>query len=300
MLTLATFNLFWFPESHVPENTRSEDDKKLVARVVASLDADAITFQEILDPAALQRTLALVAGRRYHVIEEDPPAAIGELRVVIAVDSNRFEVLESVALRDPAQFQWFGRRAPLAVRLRDRATGYVLWFVGVHFKSGRPRQFVADDKRSVECALLTAWLATLRTQAPDPDVAFILGDFNWTGGPLESAGLGGPASAVTRVPGRVFTDPSGASDEVTDGDEQWSTLLDEVFIDHVFATREGHARVIDEAIIYAFDLDPALDLRRRNGYRLKPFKGAEVEEVWDVYRVSDHRPVFVRLRLDSP
>jgi endonuclease/exonuclease/phosphatase family metal-dependent hydrolase len=311
MIKLATFNLFWFPSSQtVARNERSVEDEALVARVVSRLDADAIAFQEILDPDALKRTLASVPNRRFELVHEDPDAGTGDMRVTIAFDTRTLELLRAKPILEPeVARQFHGRRAPLAALLLDRASGKKLWFIGAHLKSGLPSSNDPENdvKRRWECELLAKWLRDLPASGPGYAPAFLLGDFNLEADrpPLEA--LTAANSPAKLVPARVLNGlPERGAGSVSASD-RWSTLLDGVIIDHAFTARGGESWLSGQAVVDAFDLDPEFAEPRTNGvaffrveqgssYSLKPYWGAPYQEVRAMYRVSDHRPLRITLQ----
>jgi endonuclease/exonuclease/phosphatase family metal-dependent hydrolase len=314
MIRLATFNLFWFPGSAIAGNARGPDDRQRIAQVVARLDCDAIAFQEILDPAALQQTLDLVPGRTYRVVQGDAGFPAGDMRVAVAFDEATLDLLESVELIEPDPARRFNGRKPLAVCLRDRGSQKAFWLVGAHLKSGLPTGNDptpgVDQKRLWEGELLATWLGALPTDGPDRRPAFLLGDFNLVAGQPALATFGGSRGPAKMVPAKVvaaLADGAGAPAPVPP-EEAWSTLLDGVIIDHAFCAAGGDEWVTGDALVYAFDLDPHFAEPRDAhgtpffrvthgaGVRLRRFAGAPVGEVRAMYRVSDHRPVRVEIQ----
>lgn len=311
MPSLATFNLFWFPSSNVPQNVRSDEDLGRVAAVVGHLAADAIVFQEILDPGTLEAMLARVPDRAYRVIHQDPNAHAGDMRVTAAIDERVFDVLETEPVLEAiAERRFHGRRAPLALLLREKASGKQLWFLGVHFKSGLPSTADPpnDEKRAWEAESLARWIVAKRGAAGAPPIPMVvMGDFNLENTRPALSTLTAGELGMSWVAARVS--PTTTADPATEltGEEAWSTLLDGVVIDHALVDA-GAQQAIAGATIYAFDLDPAFAepasngipffrVEHGSGYFVIPFAGAGKREVRGMYRVSDHRPLRLALTL---
>jgi endonuclease/exonuclease/phosphatase family metal-dependent hydrolase len=208
--------------------------------------------------------------------------------------------------------EYKGRRDAYVMHLRVRATGAEFTLVAIHLKSGLPDAGPDDRDAKIrlrETTFLASWLdGTLDVKLeplerpPTADV-IIMGDCNATEGsfslePLRKGRHYQPCQVAASL------DPA-APFLVDDPTEQWSTFLDRAIIDHAFVSPTLSPK-ISLALIYAFDLDPALDedpaggghwLRRVTGYRVEPWEGAGVRPVENLYRISDHRPLRVTLDL---
>ena len=103
-------------------------------------------------------------------------------------------------------------------------------------------------------------------------------------------------------PDRAIVESPESGQLVEDGWGSWSTFLDKVVIDHALVSPTLKAKA-GAALIYAFDLDPALDepphpagwLRQTTDYELIPCTWKPLQVVYDFYRVSDHRPVRISI-----
>ena len=298
MIRLATFNLFWFPETKEPAfNERGPDAHEQIARVVTRLDADAIVFEEMLDRDRLHQTLELT-GRPYEVV--DTPDASGEFqRVMIAFDSSKLELVETTTV--------FARPRPwLALRLRtlDPAPRE-LWLVGGHLKSANPlpgTEHDSDDqgKRRHACESLAEWIDANHAAAPP---IFVLGDFNMVPEHESFEPFATLDPPLSRVPHRVLDSLPEHGGEIVGEDERWSTLTDRVVIDHAFVSESAHAWLKSDAVVYAFDLDPFYDEAGASFFRVFPVPPLELipsgksqeEEVIRMYNVSDHRPLRIEI-----
>jgi len=318
MLVLATFNIFWFPGSE--SITRTADDEALVVGVIRRLGADVLVFQEILDVPHLGRLLASVDGREYRLA--DVSAASGPaapetkkgMRVALAYDAKRVDILRYAELQDASPERRFqGRRRPVVAHLVERAGRRPFTVVGVHLKSGWPKgsDGSADPMREWECEFVAEWVcgkAGGPLPGPPTTDVVVLGDFNLVSDhPAFRALRSGAFESWCWLTPRVVRSTAAEDAVETNPDEQWSTFLDRAVIDHVGVSPSLVSRIADPgAQVYAFDLDPdgqprTVDgspyLRRRTDFRAIRTKGAPAEVVDNLYRVSDHRPVRVRLEL---
>jgi predicted extracellular nuclease len=322
---LATFNIFWYPSSKVPQNQRSDADQARLGRVLTTLDAHAMVFQEILDHGRLESLLGSIAGHDYRLRQKPGGAWLtsgnakskASMKIVCAYDATVLELVAAAALRNPNKDPAYkGRRDPYAMHLRVAGTAAEFTLVGVHLKSGLPNAGDKDPDAQVrrrEAAFLASWLAGAAElepgsfQRPPTEDVIVLGDCNamagnWSLGPLHDAPLDGwhwPSCQVM-----ASLDPL-APVVIDDANEQWSTFLDRMVIDHALVSPAVSPR-ISSALIYAFDLDPALDeepagedhwLRGKTDYQAKPYGDAKYQPVENLYRISDHRPVRIALNL---
>jgi len=315
MLNLATFNIFWYPDDDEAGNERDAQDEQRIARVLANLAPDVMVFQEILSLERLQLLLEQ-AGTNLRLTS---PAGSwlasdsqGSMKIVCAYDADVLDLVAGDTLLDPDPSRQFAyRRYPYALHLRHRDTGWEFTVVGVHFRSGWPEgNEPADGPRTQEAQYLAEWLAAKPgaesahfDAPPTPDV-LVMGDFNLV---VWNKILKDLRSGTWHWPDPVVVtslDEGEPAPVLEDPEECWTTFLDEEVIDHVFFTADVAARLAGDPLIYAFDLDPALDeepspqghwLRRETSYRVVPYKGAGLQTVENLYRISDHRPLRVTL-----
>lgn len=325
MIHLATFNIFWYPSSDVAQNQRTESDDLLLVRVLTSLDAHALVFQEILDLRRLEALLATVAGHDYRLrlnpggewLSNKNTDSTADMKIACAYDAAVFELVAGGAIRNPDPYPGYPRRRdPYALHLRHRLTGVELTLVGVHLKSDSPSSIVKNesdpegkDLREREAAFLAAWLSGKAEVAeghfkkPPTENVVVMGDFN--------AVLELPALAPLRQetlqdwhwPDRTIVSAPSTQQPVADPWGEWSTFWDGVKIDHALVSPNLKNK-IQSAVIYAFDLDPALDeappaathwLRRKTDYELVPMRFRPLQLVENLYRISDHRPVWISI-----
>lgn len=315
MIKLASFNIYGFPESFLG-NRRDDADLQRIARVLASLDADALVFQEIISLKHLETLTESIAGHDYQLRKRPGWAWLTsgstkskskEMKVVGAFDANVLELVAAAALRNPEGYP--RQRDPYAMHLRVLATGWEFTLVGVHMKSGGLLGWDdVADKRLQEARFLADWLAGKAELGPDheahgferppTDDVIVLGDFNalmdhGSVAPLREDALKPWQWPQAQVVNSL--DPDGLHTGVDDPSEQWTTYLDREVIDHAIVSPSMASR-IETARIYAFDLDPALDeapgeaahwLRRRTDYEIR----SEIQP--NLFRISDHRPLLV-------
>jgi endonuclease/exonuclease/phosphatase family metal-dependent hydrolase len=320
MLNLATFNIFWYPSYVDVQNRRDEADDARIMRVLTSLDAHALVFQEILDLTRLEGLLKTVSGHDYRLrrapggawLTSGNAQSASTQKVVCAYDAAVLDLVAASKL-PPKQGvpKYPGPRAPFAMHLRVRETGWEFTLVGVHLKSGLPTAPPGDDaadKREEETAFLASWLGQAPnlgsddfTRPPTEDV-ILLGDFNAVEDNFSAAPLH-EASLAWLQPQVVAALDSPATSALQSPDDRWSTFLDHMIIDHAVVSA-GVAPRVRSALIYAFDQDPALDeppplalpwLCRKGGYKILPQGATEPEEVPNLYRISDHRPLRIGL-----
>lgn len=318
MISLATFNIFWYPTHVDVQNPRDEADDARIVQVLTSLDAHALVFQEILDLTRLEGLLKSMAGHDYQLrrapggawLTSGNSQSTVSQKIVCAYDAAVLDLVAASKL-PPKQGapKYPGPRAPFAMHLRVRETGWEFTLVAVHLKSGLPTAPPGDaaaDKRKEETAFLASWLG----KAPDSDSfdepptkdVILLGDFNAVEDNFSTAPLHGAAFAWPQ-PQVVTALDSPAAAVLQSPGERWSTFLDHKIIDHAVVSA-GVAPRVRSTLVYAFDQDPALDeappaaghwLRRMTGYKILLQGATEPEEVPNLYRISDHRPLRIGL-----
>jgi endonuclease/exonuclease/phosphatase family metal-dependent hydrolase len=314
MLNLATFNIFWYPKHYVAQNERDAQDDQRIARVLANLAPQVMVFQEILDLERLQQVLEQ-AGTNLRLTSPEglwlTSDSGGSLKIACAYDPDVLDLVAHGMLEDPDPDRQFNRRRnPYALHLRHRDTGWEFTIVGLHLKSLVPWSSIPADPRRKEVEYLAEWLAaepdagSAHFGAPPTSDVLVMGDFNLilTNPILDDLRFGAwhwPDPVVV-----TSLDEMEPAPTLDDANERWTTFYDEVVIDHVFATAGVAARLVGDPLIYAFDLDPAMDedplpeghwLRRKTAYWAKPLGGEILQIVANLYRISDHRPLRVTL-----
>jgi endonuclease/exonuclease/phosphatase family metal-dependent hydrolase len=282
MMKLATFNIAWLGGDKIE---RTEEDKSLIARVIAKLDADVVVFQEIVDPKVLQEIVdsaSVTTLRSYRLYDNDNQLlGVGkdkDQKVVITYDDQGYELMAASPI-----FGGIGR-LPYGVRIQKIANGTEVLIVGVHFQSGYPNFTDQDDaeKRKKQCQHLADWIAgqkvALNPVFPMPlsdERVVIMGDFNALYDSNQPAYAGVVASLNPLREGHMaewcwekpLADPAG-------GDRQTS-YLEGLLIDFAMLSPSLKGYMITPPTIYAFDHDPDIGVADA--------------------RVSDHRPVFVEI-----
>lgn len=175
-LVLGTFNIRTFPAE--------ETDLEAVAAALAGLDADAFTVQEIGDPKALKRVLAIAGartGRRYEVVLSAScrgrrrDANYSRLHLGVVYDAARVELVERRDLSSGDSCP--NGQPPATLALLRPHGGPPLALVSVHFQPGRgSREFAA---RRQQWQWLVGEIARLEAELGAPVV--VAGDFNSTG-----------------------------------------------------------------------------------------------------------------------
>ncbi|GEM_PF-2829776 len=293
-LRVASFNLFWFGTSHPRRAPRGPKDLALVRSVLDRLDAHVLALQEVVDVDLLARTV----GERWSCVGAsgapvcspavEPEGAQERLKLVLAWDTSAIELLgtEHVQLRRTADFR--GRRPPLVAHVRHRASGWRFAVVVAHLKAGPHTEPGGPEgaTRDRECRRLADWLGD---HLDEP--VLLLGDLN--------ASVDHSSLRALRAP-PVDAFHWQAAQHPT---EAWTTWRERLIIDHILLSPPAAARLASPPAIYAFDQDPALDddqrglhhLRRIDGHFAEPGRDAPYQAVENLYRVSDHRPVYVDL-----
>ena len=103
-------------------------------------------------------------------------------------------------------------------------------------------------------------------------------------------------------PDRTIVESPASGQPAHDEWGAWSTYLDGEVIDHALVS-PALKPYVNDALIYAFDLDPSLGepahpagwLRQKTDYELIPASWKTLQVVYDFYRVSDHRPVRIAI-----
>jgi endonuclease/exonuclease/phosphatase family metal-dependent hydrolase len=281
-MKLATFNIYWLGGDKIE---RTEEDKLLLARVIARINADVVVFQEIVDPTALQEILDLanpMTSRTYRLYDhEGQLLGVGKgkaQKVVVTYDDQHYQLVAASPI-----FGGVGR-LPFGVRLQRSDDGAQVLVVGVHFQSGYPVFTDAGDakKRKTQCRHLSDWIAgqkaapnpRLPMPLPDEHVA-ILGDFNALYDSDEPAYAGVVASLNPLREGHMagwwwqkpLADPAGGG--------RTTSYLEGLLIDFVLLSPSLKERIIQPPTIYAFDHDPDIGVAGE--------------------RISDHRPVVIEI-----
>lgn len=314
---IATFNIFWFPSSPFIGNHRSSDDSEKICEVIRRLDADVLVFQEILGLEALEELLSdVIPSRSYSMRDQAGKwAASGiekdDMKVPFAFDRSKLELLEAGSVRRPGDLvaPW-GRREPVAARLRPLGGGPIFTVIGVHLKSGYltegPDPVTKDDDiRVEETTRLSEWIATLAPITPgaaarpagEPTV--LVGDFNALrrNAAMKPFSPGGALSSWSWPEPRFASAMSPLPIEMNPPDhERWTTHLDRKIIDHVMASPE--LKLAEAPWVYAFDQDESWlqtvgvsrDWLEEGNYMLTPAHKPS-NNVENLHRVSDHRPV---------
>jgi endonuclease/exonuclease/phosphatase family metal-dependent hydrolase len=272
-MRIATFNIYWLGTSRTSIVRRTPEDEALIARVLAGLDADVLALQEICCQTTLERVLSLVntaTGRRYTTVHGG--AWVSSARDGEALDRGAQKVC----------YVWdAGTTAPLGWQLLPGAAlrpALIAAFPGVslgavHLKSGihgAPMTDPSAQQRHLEAGLLAGWGGA----ATGP--ALILGDLN--------ARAGDPSIApLEAIPGWHWPAP--------DVPEAWTAFHDHAVIDHIGANTPLRTRA------WAWDRDPrfGIDFHAVGGFVAQRVRDVPPAPVEELYRVSDHRPVYVDL-----
>lgn len=313
-MRISTFNIFWLGTPEHERIRRGREDEALVARVIANLDADAIVFQEIVSMPLCESILAAAGaarGRSYSLRDaEGHYLTTGRVRsrtshlqkLALAYDKN---TLDLTALLHPfTDRSWPGPRAPIAARLKHRASGFDFTLAGVHLKSGEPGE-PADAPpavvRASECAALATWLLGGSRHeggkgGPPTDAVILTGDLNAV---REHPSL---HPLFRLLPAWTWHRPIFHPD---DGHQHWTSYSNRTVIDHVLSSPAATARIHHAPHVYAFDLDPVLArepdeagppwMHRKTDLEVRPDEDKPAETAPNLFRVSDHRPVSIDL-----
>jgi endonuclease/exonuclease/phosphatase family metal-dependent hydrolase len=289
-MRVATFNIYWLGGDKI---ARDDADVERLARVIAKVNADALVFQEIVDPDALREVLDAaddLTARRYTMHDAQlrllGAGGAQDQKVVAAYDAGRYDLLSSSVINGGVN------RLPFALRLRQRSDGARVLVVGVHFQSGFPVfEDAADAKtRRAQAQHLADWVGGAggagAFQPPQPgEHVVILGDFNalYESDDPEQAVVVQSLEPLHRLRQggwwweMPLADPNGG--------DRTSSYREHYLIDHVILSpslNDEDDRIIRRPMIYAFDLDP-------------DFFPEPLADDSEYYRLSDHRPVFVEI-----
>lgn len=290
---VTTLNLYWFGlradlHGHLTQGKflRDADDDRRLGALIASLDADLIALEEVVEPAALEALLVTMepSWRVRDVAGEFVSnAATEDPQVVWAWRSDRVDLLRWTRIPKPESVSLGrGHRAPVLGVFRHRASGLELACVVVHAKSGAPQWLPgpnADaEKRVKQFVILREWLDAAPENFVRP-MRLVTGDFNSLADSTELRELITGSMADWSVLTPTFK-PVGARRE--------STLTDRgCVIDHFVVSPELRSLLKAAPEVYAFDEDPAfLD------------DASPDARVWK--RTTDHRPVTLTIASDDP
>lgn len=272
-MRIATFNIYWLGTSRTSIIRRTPEDEALIARVLGAIDADVLALQEICCQHALERILAQVntaTGRRYTTTLDGE--WVSSAREGDALDRGMQKVCYVWDAARTAPTAWsLLPGAALRPALLASFPGFRLG--AVHLKSGihsAPMTDPAAQQRQLEARLLAQWGASVDGRA------LLLGDLN--------ARAGDPSIAP-------LEDMAGWSWPIADVPEGWTTFHDRAIIDRIGANVPITTRG------YAWDRDPryGIDFHAVGDLRAQRVRDVPPGPVEDLYRVSDHRPVFVDL-----
>lgn len=283
-MRVSTLNAYWFglsaaAHAHLAGDVfqREPGDEGRFAALVASLDADLIAFEEIVDLAALEALLhgvdpSWTLRDANGEFVSNPGAEM--LHVVWAWRSDRVDMLAWTRLPRPTNIAHSGGvRAPVAAVFRHRDSAMELTCVALHAKSGNPRRTSVPDAdaevRAKQLATLRAWIESVPAEFARP-LRLVAGDFNSLADSPEMRELVTASMAEWSILAPSFV-PASARVESTRTDSG-------CVIDHFVVSPELRAVITAPPVVYAFDEDPA-------------FFGdpAPPSPLWK--RTTDHRPV---------
>ena len=289
-MKLATFNIYWLGKKE--KIVRADADRALIAQVLSGMDADVIAFQEIVDPAELQKIIDLTnnlkPNRSYRTYDKNNQLlGTGEnwdQKVVVAFDERQYELVAASPILGGA------KRLPFGLRVRSLVDGGQALVIGVHFKSGQPafEDAASAEVRRLQCQHLADWIAgaheAVNSVLPRPvhnEHVVILGDFNalyelephqpeeWRI-VVESLAPLRQAHMKDWWWEKPEADPAGGG--------RVTAYTEDLLIDFVMLSPSLKNRIAYSPTIYAYDKDPEII-------------GSPAKDVR--YRVSDHRPVCV-------
>lgn len=308
-MRIATFNTFWLGSPNLGNARRDERDETDLAAVLAAVSADVWVFQEVVSLPLLERLLdekqPSPRARAFSVRDGDGQIlTTGRMRsrtshlqkTVLAYDRSTLELKR----RLPPLSDYPGPRPPIVVELRHRASGFTLTVAGVHFKSGAALGAMdapASQLRAAECESLLRSCRARGPRKPEAatDAMVVLGDFN----AVRSHPSLDPLCQL--IPPWTWHDPQFSIDSQ---EERWTSFNIRTTIDHALTSPAATARMKQPPTVYCYDLDPAFDrpplspthfLRRRSGLQLNLDDVSGLKPVENLYRISDHRPLFIDL-----
>lgn len=293
LMRLTTLNAYWFglsPALHGDlangKFLRGPGDDGRLGALIASLDADLIAFEEIVEPAAMEALLT--ASEPAWRVRDDAGAFVANAdhqdpQVLWAWRSDRVELLRWTRVPKPVGVVLGGgHRAPVVGVFRHRASGLELSAAVLHAKSGKPdwqpRPDTNAEMRVKQLEILRAWLDAAPAEFVRP-LRVVAGDFNSLADSPELRALVSGPMADWSVLAPTFR-PGGARHESTRTDPG-------CVIDHFVVSPALRALLEAPPEVYAFDEDPAfLDEPSPEG------------PLWK--RTTDHRPVTLTIPTDAP
>lgn len=223
-LRVVTWNLETFP--------KATGSVGAVARELSALDADLIAVQEIKDPQAFDRLLALLPGYGGVLAEPGPYTRVGAI--------FRTAVVQPIALESLFVDDWKAFPRP-PLRIEARIGRRVATFVVVHLKA--QADAASEARRREACAKLDAWI-----DARPGEEIFVLGDWNDRLTDTASANVFAPfLSDPTQY--RFLTDALASAGA-------FSYVRYRALIDHILVTDEVLAgRKAPQTTVPRLDLD---------------------------------------------
>ncbi len=266
---VGTFNIYWLghPEKAAGRTAQHID---ALGRIVGSLNADVLCFQEVVSTLALADVLARArSSQQEWTFELRSGARVvsgeggGQQQVAIAWNRKRVKPLEVAVLADEREPPRFAR-FPVALTVDVR--GAVLRVVGLHLKSGQPSYLDEDsaNRRLAEAGRVRAWVERLERGHDAPTV--VCGDFN---GPRVATHAGEEVVAASLEPFRSWPDRRWVDPVDAAGAPAATNWQEGYTIDH-FVVGPGLTAAAPPAVV-AFDADADLATEM----------------------VSDHRPVVL-------
>lgn len=290
-----------FPTSRgarTPEEYQRQRTKLIAA--LKLVNADVLTLMEVENDgdgpqSAAQNILnglnqATAPGT--YALVPDPTSGVGtdQIRVKLFYKPSSVELI-GASLSDPSDLF---ERKPIAQTFRQKSNGEVFTLIGNHFKSkgscpndnGSPDADKKDGqscwnaRRTQQATELLSFIQTVITKAGDPDV-LVMGDLNAYAKEdpirtLETAGLVNEiASHIANPYSYSFSSEAG-------------------YLDHALATASLNPQVADVLELHInADEPPVL------GYTEQFKSPGQITSLYtpDQYRISDHDPVLVGLKL---
>lgn len=296
-MRFATWNIYWLGYNGQKINiTRTAQDEALIAQILATVAADVLALQEIVDPLILERILQQAAGPGRDFVIRSPggawltpnPHAVTNdwQKVFLCINQETIEFVRGATIRGGPP----NRPGPFAAHLHHRTSGAEFVVVAVHLKSGQP-DFLNSKSAKIRASEAQAAARWLRGEAADENPEFpipqsgnilLLGDFNaLLDDPNQSLAALGPEG----LPGWIWREPT------PDGAQYSTSIVDDVVIDFIMFAPDLTSMVVSPPAVYAWDHDATL------GGPARFHEGPNGTGSLKNYKVSDHRPVVVDVRI---
>lgn len=175
-LILATFNVEWLGDGINDRKERTEQDYKIISKIMSEMNADILGLQEIENEATVKKILKYLKGYKYQITKNKSAQNVAFLY------NSKLKIKRNFVY-DKVDFQDRSTRPALVIEAQKGNFDFVV--ANIHLKSTshydntvekRERSFAIRTKQAEE---MSNFADSILSSNKEHDV-FILGDFNDT------------------------------------------------------------------------------------------------------------------------